>query len=393
MKILRLIGKILLGLLALIVVVVLGFYFADPSIMRRMVAGPGMGVVDQTQKNTPQEAVPGVERGDIATGPPETIAPEGYAAAEAYAAEMNSVALLVYHRGALRYEKYWPGYDRDFRTDPFSAHKSVMGLLYGAAIADGVIKSIDEPVSTYLPEWANDSRGAIRIRDLLTMSSGLEVPPFTTWAGMRITLGSDNTAAVLGLPLVETPGQRFQYTNAQSQLLGVILQRAAGKRYAEYLSERLWSRLGAPTAYLWLDRDGGMPRTFCCLYTTARAWLRVGRLIMDQGRVGDDQVVPTEWIQAMTTPAPTNPNYGYQIWLGSPAGTERAYNDTTIKALHSEPFAAPDMVFIDGFGGQRVYIVPSQQLIIVRTGEAKFDWDDARIPNAILRAIRDEESP
>ncbi len=393
MKILRLIGKILLGLLALIVVVVLGFYFADPSIMRRMVAGPGMGVVDQTQKNTPQEAVPGVEREDIATGPPQTIAPEGYTAAEAYAAEMNSVALLVYHRGALRYEKYWPGYDRDFRTDPFSAHKSVMGLLYGAAIADGVIKSIDEPVSTYLPEWANDSRGAIRIRDLLTMSSGLEVPPFTTWAGMRITLGSDNTAAVLGLPLVETPGQRFQYTNAQSQLLGVILQRAAGKRYAEYLSERLWSRLGAPTAYLWLDRDGGMPRTFCCLYTTARAWLRVGRLIMDQGRVGDDQVVPAAWIQAMTTPAPTNPNYGYQIWLGSPAGTERAYNDTTIKALHSEPFAAPDMVFIDGFGGQRVYIVPSQQLIIVRTGEAKFDWDDARIPNAILRAIRDEESP
>jgi CubicO group peptidase (beta-lactamase class C family) len=391
MKIVRFVGRGLLALLALLVIVVLGFYIADPAVMRRMITGPGMGVVDQVQKNQPQEAVPGRELDDIEIGPAETIDPAAIAAAEAYADQTKSVALLIYHRGALRYEKYWPGYDRDFRTDPLSAHKTVMSLLMGAAIADGVVKSVDEPASTYLPEWAGDSRKNIRIRDLLQMSSGLKVPPFFTWTGMRITLGSNLTDAVLALPSVEPPGQRFQYTNAQSQLLGTILQRASGKRYAAYLSERLWSRIGAPTAYLWLDREGGMPRTFCCLYTNARGWLRIGRLILNQGRVGDDQVVPAEWIRDMTTPASTNANYGYQVWLGSPKGTERPYNDTTIKAYHSEPYLAKDVVFIDGFGGQRVYIVPSQQLIIVRTGQAQMKWDDAKMPNAILRGVRSLE--
>ena len=77
----------------------------------------------------------------------------------------------------------------------------------------------------------------------------------------------------------------------------------------------------------------------------------------------------------------------------SPPGTERKYNDKTIKAYHSEPFVAADMIYIDGFGGQRVYIVPSQELIIIRTGRAQTKWDDAVIPNAILRGLRPEQRP
>ena len=393
MRWLRFIGKSLLVALALLLALILVYYFRDPAVMRRLIAGPAIGVVTETYKNGPQEAVPGIERDDIATAPNESIAPDAIAAAEAYAAKTESVALLVYHRGALRYEKYWPGFDRDTVTDPFSAHKTVMGLLLGAAIADGYIKSIDEPAATYLKEWSADERSRIRIRDLLQMSSGLEVPRFGTWTGLSITLGSDIEPIVLGLPAVKPPGTDFQYSNANSQLLGLSIQRATGKRYAQYLSERLWSRLGAPTAQVWLDHDGGMPRTFCCIYTTARSWLRVGRLILEQGRVGEDQVVPAEWIRTMTTPAPTNPNYGMQIWLGSPPGTERKYNDTTFKAFHSAPFAAPDMIYIDGFGGQRVYIVPSQQLIIVRTGKALMEWDDAILPNAVLAGIRPDAPP
>jgi CubicO group peptidase (beta-lactamase class C family) len=391
MKVLKLIGKLLLALLALLLIVMLFYYFRDPAVMRRLFAGPGMGVVTETQKNAPQEAVPGIERDDVAVAAPDGIAAEALAAAEAYGTQTNSVALLVYHRGALRYEKYWPGFGRDSVTDPFSAHKTVMGLLVGAAVADGYIGSIDEPAAKYLTEWAGDDRQTITIRQLLQMSSGLDTPRFGTWTGLSVTLGSHLERTVLGLPLVKPPGTDFQYSNASSQLVGVILERATGKRYAQYLSERLWSRLGAPTAHVWLDREGGLARTFCCIYTTARGWLRVGRLILEQGRVGDQQVVPAEWIREMTTPAPTNPNYGLQIWLGSPPGQQRRYNDKTVKAFHSEPFATEDMIYIDGFGGQRVYIVPSQQLIIVRTGEALMDFDDARIPNAILRGLRPTE--
>lgn len=392
MKVLKFIGKVLLALLALLIAVILFYYARDPAVFRRMLAGPGMGVVTETVKNSPQEAVQGTPVDDLLVAPADTIEPAALAAAEAYATKTNSVALLVYHKGALRYEKYWPGFDRDTITDPFSAHKTVMGLLIGAAIADGVIKSIDEPAATYIPEWANDARSKIRIRDLLQMSSGLETPRFGTWTGLRVTLGSELEETVLSLQSVKPPGTDFQYSNASSQLLGIILQRASGKRYAEYLSDRLWSRLGVETAHVWLDREGGMARTFCCLYTNARSWLKVGRFIVDQGRIGADQVVPADWIAAMATPAPTNPNYGLQLWIGSPAGTERKYNDKTVKAFHSEPFAVDDLIYIDGFGGQRVYMVPSKELIIVRTGEARFDWDDAIIPNAILRGIRAPES-
>ncbi len=391
MRVLKLLGTILLGLLGLLLLVVLFYYFRDPAVMRRLLTGPGMGVVIETEKNSPQEPVPGVERDDIPVAPADTIAADALAAAERYAAETRSVALLVFHRGALRYEKYWPGFDRNTITDPFSAHKTVMGLLVGASVADGYIGSIDEPASKYLREWAADDRRTITIRHLLQMSSGLETPRFGTWTGLSVTLGSQLERTVLGLPLVKQPGTDFQYSNASSQLVGIILERATGKRYAQYLSERLWSRLGAPTAHVWLDREGGLARTFCCLYTTARGWLRVGRLILERGRVGSEQVVPAEWIREMTTPAPTNPNYGLQVWLGSPPGQLRRYNDKTVKAFHSEPFAAEDMIYIDGFGGQRVYIVPSRDLIIVRTGEALMDYDDARIPNAILRGLRPAE--
>jgi CubicO group peptidase (beta-lactamase class C family) len=387
LKILRFIWRALLGLVAVVLVVVLVFYFRDPAVLRRLATGPGMGVVDQTARAQPQEPVPGVEREDILTGPPGAFDPAGIERAEAYAAQTQSVALLVYHRGALRHEKYWPGYDADSVTDTFSAHKTVQALLVGAAIADGLIGSVDDPVAKYLPEFAQDERRSITIRHLLQMSSGLEIPRFGTWTSWRITLGSDLPGVVTSLKAEKPSGTEFQYANANAQLLGLVLQKASGKRYAQYLSERLWSRLGAPSAAVWLDREGGTPRTFCCIYTTARAWLRVGRLIMDQGRVGADQVIPAAWIRDMTTASTLNPNYGYQIWLGSPPGTQRKYHDKTIKAYHSEPFLADDIIYIDGFGGQRVYMIPSQELIIVRTGKALIDWDDAKIPNAILQSI------
>jgi CubicO group peptidase (beta-lactamase class C family) len=219
------------------------------------------------------------------------------------------------------------------------------------------------------------------------MSSGLEIPIFGTWKSAKILFGSDLASGVLNLASEKTPGSEYQYSNANSQLLVILLERATGQRYATYLSSRLWQRLGADDAGLWMDRTGGLPRGFCCLFATARDWLRVGRLFLDGGRVGDDQVVPTEWIADMVMPSSKNSNFGYQVWLGSPPGTERKYNDYTVKAYHSAPFAARDVIYIDGFGGQRVYVVPSLQLVVVRTGVSTTSWDDAIIPNAIIRAV------
>jgi CubicO group peptidase (beta-lactamase class C family) len=125
------------------------------------------------------------------------------------------------------------------------------------------------------------------------------------------------------------------------------------------------------------------------LFASAEDWLNVGRLILANGRMNGRQVVPASWIATMRTASPTNPNYG-MIWKGSPFQTERRYaKDVNYVVKASQPYAAQDLMFLDGYGGQRVYIVPSKQLVIVRIGVAqRNDWDDAALPNMILRGLR-----
>ena len=386
------IGRVLGGLLGLLLLAVAALlvaaWIADPAVPRNLFFGQSLSEPAAVEDSQPQEAVPGRPREDIAIDAQVTLDPRGLALAETYAEKMKSVALLVFHRGALRYEKYWPGYGATTRTNPNSMHKGVLALVVGAAIADGYIDSVDAPASRWITEWQGDARRDITVRELLQMRSGLEVPIFGTWKSSRILFGSDLMAGVSGLGISAPHGTEFQYNNASSQLLLTVVERATGKRYAEYLSARIWQRLGASDAALWMDRVGGQPRGFCCLFATARDWLRVGRLILDRGRAGEDQVLPAAWIDAMTTPSPRNPNFGMQVWLGSPPGTERVYNRHTVKAFHSRPFGAQDIIYIDGFGGQRVYIIPSLELVIVRTGVSSTEWDDAVLPNAIIGAVR-----
>jgi CubicO group peptidase (beta-lactamase class C family) len=131
-----------------------------------------------------------------------------------------------------------------------------------------------------------------------------------------------------------------------------------------------------------------MPRVFCCLDATARDWLRVGLLILNKGTVNNQQIVSTSWIDQMTTPSILNPNYGYLTWLGTEHKERRAYNrKSSATAFHKEPFIDNDVIYLDGFGGQRVYIVPSKKLVIVRTGDIQMEWDDSFLVNTISKGI------
>lgn len=381
-------GAFVAGLVLVAVGLVVAMWIADPTVPRNLFFGQPLSEPAAVERSQPQELVRGAPRDDIPRAPPDTLDARALQQLEAAAAATESVALLVWHRGALRYEKYWPGFDASTRTNPNSMHKSVLGLLVGAAVADGYIPSVDAPASRWLTEWQADARRDITVRELLQMSSGLEIPIFGTWKSARILFGSDLAGGVMSLQADKPHGSEFQYSNANSQLLVILLERAVGERYSHYLSRRLWQPLGAADAGLWMDRVNGLPRGFCCLFAAARDWLRVGRLILEGGRVGGEVLIPETWISAMTSASPNNPNFGFQIWRGSPTGTERKYNDYTVKAFHSEPFVAADILYIDGFGGQRVYIVPSEELIIVRTGVSQTDWDDARLPNILLRALR-----
>jgi CubicO group peptidase (beta-lactamase class C family) len=385
-------ARVLAGAAVVLAVLCLAVYLSDPWFWKRLFTFPGPQAVADVEWFQPTEVVPAGTRRELSTAAPDRagIPSETLAAALEYATQTDSLALLVWHRDALALERYWSGQDAGSRTDGGGIHATILGLLYGVALEEGLIASLDEPVASYLPEWRHDVRGKIRIRDFLQMASGLELGAVSInpWnPALRLFLSGNVTTVALSTPMATVPGTQFEYSSVDAEILGIILQRASGKRYARYLSERLWSRLGTGAAMVWLDHEAGMARTFCCLQASARDWLAVGRLILDSGQVGSAQVVPAAFIAEMLKPSAANPNFGLEVWFGdAPAGVRRYNRHSEVYARQSEAFLAPDVIVLDG-GGLRVYIVPSRQLVIVRVGARRADWDDAKLPNAILRGV------
>jgi CubicO group peptidase (beta-lactamase class C family) len=359
----------------------------DPvAIMARIKAFPAAQSVENEAAYTPAEIVHGRSK-PLKVNAASGISPEALGSAQAYADAENSFAFMVLRDGKIAYEKYAPGFTAASRFSAASMHKTVMALAFGTARIDP-----DTPASRWLREWKNDPRRSITVRQLLTMSGGLETPPFTpdpTGLSAQIMFGADISAAALTLKAAAPPGTVFAYSNGNSQLAGLILERATGKRYAEILSRRIWQPIGANDATLWLDRPGGSPHFFCCLQATATDWARIGQLILDKGRAGGRQVVPAAWIAEMAKPSPTNANYGLQLWRGSPYVAERRYSaSSALVARAAKPYLRDDVLFMDGAVGQRVYIIPSERMVIVRIGKASMTWDDSELPNRVLAGVR-----
>lgn len=379
----RFIKRLFQGLLALVVLALAGAFIAQPTLTTRLV-GLAFGG-DQG----PRQVIAGGTVPALAVAPEgqRTIPADALDEAVAWGATMESHALLVWQGGALQLEHYYPGHDARSITPTQSMHKSVLALLVGVAIDQGLIRSVDDTAATYVEEWAGDERSKITIRQMLQQASGIDFPGFTGL--LQMTLGGDVAPFTFSRGIVEPGGQRFEYNNINPEVLGILIQRVSGKPYSQYLAENLWQYVSDDEAKVLIDSEKtGIPITFCCLDAPARSWLRFGLLHLDGGRVGERQVVPAQWMRDVVTPSPANPNYGYFTWLGTQWETIRPYNSkSAATAFHSEPFAAPDVIYFDGFGGQRVYIVPSKQLVIVHTGPLRQDWDDAILPNLIIRAL------
>lgn len=400
---LRILKWIGLGVVVLIALPFVAFgvlYVTDPVFYGRVASVMTIDPVKDVDWYEPLERVPGIEGEALprAADNARTISEDAWQSARAYAEETGSVALLVWHKGALQYEHYGDGFDRTSRTDPASMHKSVMALLIGAAIADGTLPSVDEPVATYLTEWASDDRAKVTIKHLLQMTSGMYRDPFSPspfGATMKLNLGTEITDMTLSQTVRKAPGEEFDYNNFNPQTLSIVLERATGQRYAQILSEKLWSKIGTGDAYVWLDHEDGLPRTYCCLQATAEDWVRIGMLHLNKGAVDGEQVLPVSWMKDVVTGSDVGPNYGYQTWLGSPYKAQRDYGpyiDAYVR--HDEPYDADDVIYFDGAGGQRVYIIPSYDMVIVRTGTGGIDfaagsfvWEDSRIPNMLMRGV------
>ncbi|MEA5452711.1 serine hydrolase [Leptolyngbya sp. CCNP1308] len=336
----------------------------------------------------PRQLVPGVGSQSPLLAKAETteILPEALQTALEFAEEQNSVALLVMHRDRLVLEQYWQGHTANDPVNSMSMVKTLLALLIGVAIDEKHIGSIQDPVGTYISEWADDPRGDITLADLLYMQSGLRNDNrIDTLRSDLVQLygGSNTQKLVLNIPLERAPGGAFDYSNFNSQLLSLVLERATGESFGDYLSSRLWQPLGARDGFLWLDRPKGSAKPFCCFFATAQDWVRLGQMLLHGGKVGDRQIIPKSWLEQMLKESPLEPTFGLHIWLKA-----RTADYPQVNFASSAPFAASDTFYLDGRHHQRVYVIPSEELVIVRLGEEPPAWDDAVIVNAILEGLR-----
>lgn len=374
-----------------------GASVADPVLERRLaryLAGGWDPLTAPVEWYDSVDPIPGAAR-EPARGAPVRLAPEALAAALAHAEADGATALLVAESGRLVAERYWGGTTAETRLNPQSMAKTVVALLVGVAIDRGEIGSADDPVGRHVAAWRDDPRGRITLAQLLQMASGLgQVDAGRGWAmtpdnpAVRQYFGSDFDAPMLALPLVARPGERFDYNNNATKLVARALEEASGLSYARLVSERLWKPLGLADASVYVDRPGGRPMASCCLFSRPRDWLGVGRLIAGRGEVDGSRIVSAAWVDRMLAPSPANPGYGFQIWVGDQkVGGERL--PPVLTPWQSERFAARDLVLLNGFGGQRVWIMPSADLVVVRMGRTwPKAWDDAAIPNLLHRSLR-----
>lgn len=324
-----------------------------------------------------------------------TIDTDALEAAAHWAEQHNSVALLVLHRGVMQLERYWRDIGPDSLFTGRAMTRSLLPPLVAVAMREGAIESLEDPVARYLPEWRDDARGRITLRQLLQNLSGLENPPLAGdpdpySKNTRISLSSDFRAAALDFDLENEPGEFFAFSNANAQLVGAVLESATGEAYEEYLNSRLWSKLGASPAQLYMDRPGGMPAVYCCYRATPRDWLRYGAALAADGRVGNRQLWPAGWVGEMTGGSAVTPIYGYQIWVGNPPETGRRYvQDREMAAPHGPPIETDGVFFLEGGGFRTLYVIPGEELVILRLGYFHPDWLTSTLPNMVLAGLTD----
>jgi CubicO group peptidase (beta-lactamase class C family) len=196
-------------------------------------------------------------------------------------------------------------------------------------------------------------------------------------------------------PVVDEPGTRYEYNNATSEMIAVLIERATGRRYAEFISNEIWQKIDALGGTVWVNREGGTAHSGCCLMIPAESMLRLAMLMLQDGQWDGQRLLPEGYVKQLATATKENPHYGAGVYVAGKYTDRRgaANPDRMVpKTLHSEPYLASDLYLFDGNANQVVYIVPSEQLIVLRTGNAppktaEKEWDNAYLPNTIMRGI------
>ena len=301
-------------------------------------------------------------------------------------------AVVVMANGKLAAERYAAGYDKDTRFVSWSMAKTVTGVLIGMLVSDGLL-ALDEPAPVPLWQRPGDPRAEITLRHLLQMRSGLRHteagdPPYESSEVRMLFLdGRDNMAKWASeQPLEAEPGKMFEYSSNTSVILADIAARALTasdkpearrKAVADYLQQRLFGPLGMTSMVPEFDASGTLVGG-SLMHATARDWAKLGEMLRLKGRApGGEQLVPQRWVEAMVTPSPASPHYGFQTWLNREIpGTEPSEHPLF-------PDRAPKSLFsLIGHMGQYVLVSPEQRVTLVRLGHS----DSAERPVMLQQA-------
>lgn len=278
-----------------------------------------------------------------------------------FLAKNRNTGLLVMQGDTVLVERYQYERKPEHRLTSMSMAKTVVAMLMGIAVQEGLIRSIDDRAATYVPELKGHPYGETSLRHLLTMSSGVRFSEVydgkddVTRLSRALFLERASAAKALE-PFREREhpaGTRFHYSSAETYVLGLALRAAVGRPLSDYLSEKIWQPMGAEADATWLTDAAGQELAYIGLNATLRDWGRFGMLLANGGALDGRQIIPADWVRAATDPNKHEHKpqgrrigYGYQTW--TLAGRERA-------------FAAL------GLRGQAIFVDPVSKIVVVHT--------------------------
>lgn len=278
----------------------------------------------------------------------------------------RTVSFLVIRNDSILFEDYRNGWNDTLTSNIYSCTKSIVSLLAGAALDEGLIRSLNDKVYEYIPGYTKGLQKEVTVRDLLTMSSGMDWDEAYSSLFSKTThgyYGNDLYRLVTSLGVTSQPGVRFNYQSGTTQLLAFVVEAATGKTLSKYAQEKLWEPLGAERdAYWLLDRKGGDEKAFCCFHTTARDAARFGSLMLGGGQWRGKQLISQEYMKEALSPAVWLEDewgsgpltyYGYQFWIYTYKG-------------QSYPL-------MKGMLGQYIMAIPEHNAIMVRLGHERSD--------------------
>ncbi len=376
----RIFKKIILGILALLVLAGVAGWFSLDKETRGLIAtfptNRDLLFWNEAQRDAAframdripllakwHTALPGPVPRPLPTGAPIKLPLD----VDAYLKAQHGAALLIVQGGKLRLERYGLGFDGSGRWTSFSVAKSFTSTLVGAALKDGLIKSMDDKVSDYIADMKGSAYDDVSVRQLLTMTSGVAWnedygDPKSDVARFNNHVPEPGVDALVSymrkLPRAAPAGTRWNYSTGETNLVGVMLMAAIKKPLAEYLQEKIWQPVGMEQKATWLLSKTGKEISGCCLQAAPRDYARFGQFILEGAKVGGEPLVPEGWLQQATTKQADihepGRGYGYQWWT---------YDDGSFSAR--------------GIFGQGVFIDPKRQLVIVTLS----DWAKAGAAN------------